>query len=82
MEAKEQDVATLQLELERLQCTLDCEKEKYSTLELDLSMTKEELLEAREGYNRLTVQLAQAMNKHHEVKFVMLATGSVRRPSG
>ncbi len=62
-------MGTVQLEVERLQCSLDCEKEKYSTLELDLSMTNEELLEAREGYSRLTAQLAQVMNQHHKVTY-------------
>ena len=45
--------------VENMQCRLDCESEKYSTLQLELYSTKAELQDIKEQQSKLRAEMEQ-----------------------
>ena len=57
IEEKNQEVQSTQLEMEKLQRSVRCEREKYATLELELATTSTEIQQAQGRCERLTLEL-------------------------
>ena len=66
MEEREKEVRAVQLQVQRLQSSLSCEQERYSTLGLELSATKAKLREEKEHCGRQATQLQQLREGHQE----------------
>lgn len=56
----------MQVQIERLQCTLACEKEKNSNLLIDLSMKESDLKDCQEQCAAQNSELLQVKQQHKE----------------
>ena len=63
---KRKELDTLQVQIEKLQCTLACETEKTSSIQIDLSMKESDLKECQLQCTTLNNELMQLKQQHKE----------------
>lgn len=63
---KNKELKSTQVHMEKLQCTLTCETEKNSSLQIDLSMTERDLSDLQQKYNALDGEMMQLKQQHKE----------------
>jgi hypothetical protein len=69
---KRKELDTLQVQMEKLQCTLACETEKNSSIQIDLSMKESDFKECQLQRITLNNELMQLKQQHKET--VMMHT--------
>ena len=69
---KRKELDTLQVQMEKLQCTLACETEKNSSIQIDLSMKESDFKECQQQCTTLNNELMQLKQQHKETVILVM----------
>ena len=67
METKDKELSAMQVQLERLNCSLTCESERNSTLQIDVSTKEGELKDLQQQCSTLSKELEEFKQQHKEI---------------
>ena len=67
LEIKEKELSSMQVRLEGLQCSLTCESEKNSGLQIDLSTRESDLKDLQSQRFALNKELMESKQQHKEI---------------